>query len=125
MCCSSMLLIVLFYQFYCLLRHDNERPIHCCAAVWCCLTVLFLLALAWCFIKSVNDADKKNRAKKHELRSKNPEHQRNGEIKGPHAHGKMVCPHVEVFFGHAADLRGVFMPCFCAQHKGNVRVEPQ
>ena len=84
-----------------------------------------LPGLSGCFIKSVHNADKKNRAKKHELRTKNPENQRNGEIKRSHAQRKMVRPHVEVFFCHAVDMGFVFMPGFCAKHKGNMRVKPE
>ena len=81
--------------------------------------------LLWGFIKSIDDADKKNGAKKHELRTKNPENKRYSKIKCPHAQRKMVCPHVEVFFCHAAHMGFVFGPALCPQHKGNMGVEPE
>ena len=105
--------------------NDNEYWIFFVCTHNNCLKKLFLPGLSGGFIKSVHNADKKNRAKKHELRTKNPENQRNSEIKRSHAQRKMVRPHVEVFFCHAVDMGFVFMPGFCAKHKGNMRVKPE
>lgn len=81
--------------------------------------------MLWRFIKNKNNADQKDSAKNHELRAKNPENQRHGEIEGAHSQIKMVCTHIQVFFCHAAKLVRILLPGFRAQHKGHMRVEPE
>ena len=79
----------------------------------------------WRFIKNKNDADQKNRAQNHELRAKNPEYQRHGEIKGAHSQIKMSCAHIQIVFWHAAKLVEILLSGIRSQHKGHMRVEPE
>ena len=115
----------LLFEFAWLAKVENKYLSLFDSIRYYCINVLLLVILFWRSIKGVYNTYKKNRAKKHKLRAKNPEDQRNGKIKSPHAHGKMVCPHVEVFFCHAVELGFVFVPGFSPKHKGNVRVEPE